>query len=69
MFIIHITLSHGPSILDTVSITGLLKSLPQKVIVTLTEGEVWTFIFNAAHSEGVLMPLVAAVVAAFVSFL
>ncbi len=41
---------------DTVTISGLLKPLPQTVEVTLKDA-VWKFIFNGASPVGALMPV------------
>ncbi len=46
----------------------MLKSLPIKVTVTLKEGAVWTFLFNAAYPKAIFMPFVAAAAAAFFTF-
>ncbi len=46
----------------------MLKSLPKKVTVTLKEGAVWTFLFNAAYPKAFFMPFVVAVAAAFFTF-
>ncbi len=67
MYYLCIVYLINPLFSDTVDINGLLKSLPQKVKVTLKEGTVWTFLFNAACPRDVFMKFVVVAAAVFVS--
>ncbi len=62
---LHFYLEKCPTILDIFEINGKVADLPVSVYANFSETDVWTFTLNAAHSLGVVKPLVALVTAFF----